>query len=123
MRHRVGQLDSVKALPFEELEAMRTETAARLKVLEEQYWGKVDNQEVGPRIREKYKQYGNSEDPASETSPKKSSKKDSKPQGGGILKSGGTESLAKPKFDYKNLKKSDKSGERSRSRSKKSRKV
>jgi hypothetical protein len=35
MRHRVGQLDSVKALPYEELELMRTETAARLKVLEE----------------------------------------------------------------------------------------
>ena len=39
MRHRVGQLDSVKGVPYEELEAMRTETAARLKVLEEQYWG------------------------------------------------------------------------------------
>ena len=35
MRHRVGQLDSVKSVPYEELETMRTETAARLKVLEE----------------------------------------------------------------------------------------
>lgn len=35
MRHRVGQLDSVKAMPYEELEALRLETAARLKVLEE----------------------------------------------------------------------------------------
>jgi hypothetical protein len=35
MRHRVGQLDSVKNVPYEELELMRTETAARLKVLEE----------------------------------------------------------------------------------------
>jgi hypothetical protein len=32
-------LDSVKALPFEELEALRTENAERLKVLEEMYWG------------------------------------------------------------------------------------
>jgi hypothetical protein len=39
MRHRVGQLDSVKSVPYEELELMRTETAIRLKVLEEQYWG------------------------------------------------------------------------------------
>ena len=42
MRHKVGQLDSVKALPYEELEEMRKETEARLKVLEEQYWGKKD---------------------------------------------------------------------------------
>jgi hypothetical protein len=55
MRHRVGQLDSVKAMPYEELESMRKETAARLKVLEEKYWGKTDNQEVGPKIRERYK--------------------------------------------------------------------
>ncbi len=42
MRHRVGQLDSVKTIPFEEHEVLRQETADRLKVLEEQYWGKKD---------------------------------------------------------------------------------
>jgi len=35
MRHRVGQLDSVKRVPYEELEIMRAETEARLKILEE----------------------------------------------------------------------------------------
>ena len=98
---------------------MRTETAARLKVLEEQYWGKVDNQEVGPRIREKYKQYGT--DPVAPSPTKGGSQKES---GGGILKKGGTESLAKPKtpkFDYRNLKNADdgdKAEGRGRSRSK-----
>lgn len=58
MRHRVGQLDSVKAVPYEELEAMRTETAERLQQLEQIYWGKKDAAEVGPKIREKYKSYG-----------------------------------------------------------------
>lgn len=40
IRHRVGQLDSVEAIPFEELEAMRLATAEKLKVLEEAYWSK-----------------------------------------------------------------------------------
>lgn len=40
IRHRVGQLDSVEAIPFEELEAMRLATAEKLKVLEEAYWNK-----------------------------------------------------------------------------------
>lgn len=40
LRHRVGQLDSVEAVPFEELEAMRLATAEKLKVLEEAYWNK-----------------------------------------------------------------------------------
>ena len=35
IRHRVGQLDSVKNVPYEELEAMRLETADRLALLEE----------------------------------------------------------------------------------------
>lgn len=35
IRHRVGQLDSVKNVPYEELEAMRMETADRLAALEE----------------------------------------------------------------------------------------
>ena len=42
MRHRVGQLDSVKSVPYEELEVMRMETEARLKVLEQQYYGSRD---------------------------------------------------------------------------------
>lgn len=106
MRHRVGQLDSVKALPYEELEAMRQETAARLKVLEEQYWGKIDNQEVGPKIREKYKQYGSNTDAETEAqsdSPMKSLKKE-KEKGPGILKNASATG-PEPKFDYRNLKK------------------
>jgi hypothetical protein len=55
MRHRVGQLDSVKSVPFEELEAMRRETEARLQVLEEQYWGKKDASQLNATLREKYK--------------------------------------------------------------------
>lgn len=35
MRHRVGQLDSVKSVPYEELEVMRLETEIRLKELEQ----------------------------------------------------------------------------------------
>lgn len=54
VRHRVGQLDSVKALPYEELELLRTENAERLKVLEEMYWGGKENKEAGDRIRERY---------------------------------------------------------------------
>ena len=42
IRHRVGQLDSVKNVPYEELEAMRMETAERLAALEEEYWGKKE---------------------------------------------------------------------------------
>jgi hypothetical protein len=42
MRHKVGQLDSVKAMPYDQIEAMRQETEDKLKVLEEQYWGKKD---------------------------------------------------------------------------------
>jgi len=40
MRHRVGQLNSVKGIPFAELEAMRLETAEKLKVLADAYWSK-----------------------------------------------------------------------------------
>lgn len=40
LRHRVGQLDSVEAVPFEELEAMRLATAEKLKALEETYWNR-----------------------------------------------------------------------------------
>lgn len=58
VRHRVGQLDSVKALPYEELEALRLETAERLKVLEDQYWGKREAQGISSAIRDKYKSYG-----------------------------------------------------------------
>lgn len=47
IRHRVGQLDSVKALPYEELELLRTQNAERLKVLEEMYWGGKENAEAG----------------------------------------------------------------------------
>ena len=35
LRHRVGQLDSVLAVPYEELEAMRLETAEKVRVLQE----------------------------------------------------------------------------------------
>ena len=120
MRHRVGQLDSVKALPFEELEVMRQETAARLKVLEEQYWGKVDNQEVGPKIRERYKQYGtDAETDAQSESPEKSLKrKKNKKEGdsSGILKNASS-TVPEPSFNYKNLTK-DGGGGKGRSRSK-----
>jgi len=58
MRHRVGQLDSVKNIPLEELESLRIETAERLKILEDQYWGKRDKQDTSHRIRDKYKHYG-----------------------------------------------------------------
>ena len=113
---------------------MRTETEERLKILQEQYWGKKENAEVGPKIREKYKQYAT--EPASSSPTTKSSKKgattpgilktkgDKAPKGGKGLSTvdvddGGEEreSLAKPKFNYKNLKK----GSRSRSKSVKQR--
>lgn len=105
MRHRVGQLDSVKAVPYEELEMMRTETEQKLKMLEEQYWGKKDATHLNNTIRDKYKQYSTTDNSEADTAvatpgPGKSSEKlGSKP---GILKSstpGGPGSLAKPKFD------------------------
>lgn len=58
VRHRVGQLDSVKRMPFEELESMRVETAQRLKELEAKYWGQTENREVGKKIRDAYKKHG-----------------------------------------------------------------
>lgn len=76
---------------------MRMETEARLKVLQEQYWGKKEAKDVGPRIREKYKD---------QTYPLDSSITEMPTKTGGILKKGGnTESLAKPKFDHRNLQK------------------
>ena len=132
LRHRVGQLDSVKAVPYEELEMMRTETAIRLKELEEVYWGKKDAKEFGPRLREKYNKkesstidadYAPGENKAATTP--------------GILKKGKVDSLAQPKmrrgeeeefvpkFDYKNLPKDDgpslKKRKQSRSKSAKNR--
>ena len=57
MRHRVGQLDSVKAMPYEELEAIRRGTEEKLKVLEEQYWGKKDLSSMSKSMRDKYKAF------------------------------------------------------------------
>lgn len=47
---------------MEELEAMRLETAERLKTLEAAYWGKKDLSEVGPKIRDKYKDFAKTSD-------------------------------------------------------------
>ena len=69
MRHRVGQLDSVKKIPYEELEALRTETAARLKVLEDQYWGQKDKSQWSKIMRDKYKKYGTATIDASDPTP------------------------------------------------------
>ncbi len=35
LRHKVGQLDSVLAVPYEEIEAMRLETAEKVRILQE----------------------------------------------------------------------------------------
>lgn len=117
MRHRVGQLDSVKKVPYEELEALRTETAARLKVLEDQYWGQKDKSQWSKIMRDKYKKYGTatldaggcctideSLEPAIERG---GATKAASTPGPGILKKAPSvgESLAKPKFDYRNLSK------------------
>ena len=40
LRHKVGQLDSVLAVPYEEIEAMRLETAEKVRTLQEQLFGK-----------------------------------------------------------------------------------
>ena len=40
LRHKVGQLDSVLAVPYEEIEAMRLETAEKVRALQEQLFGK-----------------------------------------------------------------------------------
>lgn len=112
MRHRVGQLDSVKGVPYEELEAMRTETAARLKVLEEQYWGQKEALEGGGRNRDKFKTFSY-DDPMDMVKPPPTEA--STP---GILKNQAkTPSLAKPKFGASGMT----SPGKSRSRSKKKR--
>ena len=126
MRHRVGQLDSVKAVPYEELEQMRAETAARLKVLEEQYWGKKDASAINHSIRDKYKSYGTSTAAESTIDTPATSKTVKEKKTGGILKNssakvGGltsSESLAKPKFGQSKLSLGD-GGGRSRSKSQK----
>lgn len=69
IRHRTGQLDSIKALSLDELEAMRLETAEKLKVLEEQYWGQTENKEVGGRIAQKYKSMRTNDTSAIESEP------------------------------------------------------
>lgn len=82
---------------------MRTETAARLKVLEEQYWGMRDG-----TISEKKIKTDDVNTPGAKSA-----------KGGSILKNKNEgESLAKPKFDYNNLKKGKGGGSKSRSRSK-----
>mgnify|MGYP000040496974 CR=1 FL=1 len=55
MRHRVGQLDSVKGMPYEELDAMRADTANRLRQLEEQYWGRMETGELTGVMKDRYK--------------------------------------------------------------------
>ena len=94
IRHRVGQLDSVKNVPYEELEAMRMETAERLAALEEEYWGKKEGSQVGPNIRDKYKEYG-----TAVTTPGGSAKTTKTKTG--ILKKQSAPEFT-PKFDYKN---------------------
>ena len=84
---------------------MRTETAARLAILEEQYWNARDGQD------NKAKTIG-----AEASTPVAQGTKSS-----GILKGKNQDSLAKPKFDYKNLKKGKSGGgspTKSKSRSK-----
>ena len=106
MRHRVGQLDSVKGVPYEELEAMRAETAERLALLEEQYWGRMEGQELTGKTRERYKQYAASKtlDPADTPALTKAAGKPASTPGPGILKKAPEgESLAKPKFDHASL--------------------
>ena len=105
---------------------MRTETADRLKLLEEQYWGKKDAADVSLKIRDKYKSYGtsNKKDEGEDMFDRADETLKAAPSGG-ILKNGPApatpgESLAKPKFDYKNLKKGSAAttpGARTRSKS------
>lgn len=110
IRHRVGQLDSVKNVPYEELEAMRMETADRLADLEEQYWGKKEGSQVGPIIRDKYKEYGSNGTPGGSAKTAKT-----KASTGGILKKQSAPEF-KPKFDHKNAGKSGGGGEDLRKR-------
>ena len=43
IRHKTGQLDSVKALAYEDLLKMKNEQASKLKKLEMEYLGKTQN--------------------------------------------------------------------------------
>ena len=101
MRHRVGQLDSVKSVPFEELEAMRAETEARLKELEQAYWGKKEGKNFTKAMAEKYNKTTSDLHTAPDTPGPASTEKLEEPRG--ILKTastpGGPGSLAKPKFN------------------------
>ena len=121
---------------------MRLETAERLKVLEEAYWGMPQNAEMGKRIAAKYKKdFGVKDQSDVESTPekkkeksarrgKKSRSRSAKRETKGILKNSanfGPDSLAKPKpsttkesepmFSYKNAdKKRNKSKSKSRKR-------
>ena len=124
-RHKTGQLDSIKSVPYNELEQMRLETAEKLRVLEEAYWGQPQNAEMGKRIAKKYaKDFGVGDDTAADSpsspektdSPKRAKKSRSKsakrtPKTG-ILKNKGGESLAKPMFGANRKKSKSKSRKR-----------
>jgi hypothetical protein len=55
LRHKAGQLDSLKRLDWEELDRLRIEQSKKLAILEEQYWqsregtlqGKLAKQRLG----------------------------------------------------------------------------
>lgn len=126
---------------------MRMETAEKLAALEEQYWGRMEGQELTGKTRERYKQWAAnktldpSETPALTKGASKHHSKHRKRDrdrdqtdtyqhdggattpGPGILKKAGErESLAKPKFDYTSLEEGTAASThkgRSRSRSKK----
>ena len=102
---------------------MRLETAERLKVLEEQYWGKKDTQGVGQAMREKYKSYGSTAAESTIDTTVATSKKSKTSKNEGILKNStkisgmSSESLAKPKFGQSKPSFGGDAGGRNRSKS------
>jgi hypothetical protein len=62
IRHKTGQLDSVKATSWEDLEALRIEQAAKLKKLEMEYLGRTQNRAIAKAIHARYKDFNEDEE-------------------------------------------------------------
>ena len=69
LRHQAGQLDSIKNLSLEELEAQRLATKKRVEELSEAYYRKQEAKATGKAIRKKLKSYAGEEGAESSREP------------------------------------------------------
>lgn len=75
IRHKTGQLDSVKATSWEELERLRLEQSVKLKKLEMEYLGRTQNRQIAKAIHARYKDFNEDEAEDEEDKAEKKGKK------------------------------------------------